>query len=513
MDGLDECDDRQTLLEIFAANVSKLPTNFRFLLTARPEDDILQYLQGLDCVHVMRMDESTTKDVTNEDIEKFIRHKLQKVSFKLDRRWPNGSWVAKLVESSDCLFLWASTACSFIKPSGNEISEPAEQFDALISDRGIIGNLNELYQKVLEHKFSNKVGYDKRLSNFKTLMKKILAARVPLSRAALDVIFNAESMSEITEKILPHLGAFLTGTDERTAPIQFLHFSFKEFLTDAKRGKQFFVGDAHSANHEFALASLRIMNTLKPDICSLEDHMALNPQISDIQQCVDNWEAIVYACCFWEAHLEASDALMADDIQSFLVEFLPVHVLHWIEALSLANQLSVASTSMDSMSAFLKLSIENWQNHLKLAGDVKRMVIAFYPLVSKHCLQIYHSAMLFTPRNTELFKQYGRNNPLLYELLHPPSEWQALLCTMDEHTNSVTSVVFSPQGDRLASCSRDETIRLWYSQTGKQFGEAMMGHTDSVISVVFSPTGDTPIYTPIEKLPKSVTGPGCVKHY
>ncbi|KIJ36863.1 hypothetical protein M422DRAFT_111641, partial [Sphaerobolus stellatus SS14] len=486
MDAFDECDNREEFLEIFAANVSKLPDNFRFLLTARPEDDILQCLQALDCVHVMRMDESTSKGSTNEDIEKFIRHELQRVSFKLDRRWPNGSWVTKLVESSDGLFLWASTACSFIKPSRNEISEPAEQFNALVSDRGIIGNIDELYQKVLERKFHNRVGYDKRLSNFKTLMKKILAAKVPLSWAALNDIFNSESISEITEEILPHLGAFLTGTDEMTSPIQFLHFSFKEFLTNPTRGKQFYVGeDAHSANYEFALASLRLMNSLKADICSLRDPMTLNPPTEEIQRHIHNWESIAYACRFWEVHLEESDVPIADDIQ--VIEFLSVHVLHWIEALSLANQLSVASTSMDSIS---KVSVENWKNHLKLAADVKRMVIAFHPLVSKHCLQIYHSAMLFIPRNTELFKQYSRNNPLPYELLYPPSEWQALLCTMEGHSDVVTSVVFSPHGDRLASCSLDGTVRFWDSQTGKQIGEAMTGHTNWVNSVVFSPQGD-----------------------
>ncbi|KIJ33788.1 hypothetical protein M422DRAFT_264252 [Sphaerobolus stellatus SS14] len=468
MNALDECDDWKQLLEIFAAKMSKLPHNFRFLLTARPEDDILKRLQILDCVHVMRMDECTDKSSTNEDIERFIWNELQTVSSKLDRQWPNGSWVARLAESSGSLFLWASTACSFIKPSARNISAPVRQFNALVSNRGIIGDIDDLYQKVLGLKFSNQVVHEEILSNFKTLMKKILAAKIPLSRAALNVIFNDKSISEITEEILPHLGAFLTGTDEMTSLIQFHHFSFKEFLTDARRGKQFFIGeDTHSVNHEFALASLKIMNALKPDICSLMDPMALNPQTGEIQQCMDNWEAVVYACCcFWAVHLEASDVPMAADTQA-------------------------TSTSMNSLSAFLKkVSVGNWQNYLKLTVDVKRMLMVFHPLVSEHSLQIYHSAILFTPRNTELFKQYGWDNPLPHELLYPPSDWQALLCIMMGHTASVNSVVFSPQDDCLASCSYDGTVCLWDSQTGKQIGEAMTGHTGSVYSVVFTPQGD-----------------------
>ncbi|KIJ31047.1 hypothetical protein M422DRAFT_267367 [Sphaerobolus stellatus SS14] len=466
MDALDECDDWEQLLEIFAANVSKLPHNFRFLLTARPEDDILKHLQILDCVHIMQMDECTDKSSTNEDIERFIRNELQTVSSKLDRQWPNDSWVAKLAESSGGLFLWASTACSFIKLSAKNISAPVIQFNALVSNRGIIGDIDDLYQKVLGLKFSNQVDHEEILPNFKTLMKKILVAKVPLSRAALNDIFNYESISEITEEILPHLGAFLTGTDEMTSPIQFLHFSFKEFLTDT-RGKQFFIGeDTHSVNHEFALASLKIMNALKPDICSLMDPMALNLQMGEIQRCMDNWEVVVYAFSFGAVHLEASDVPMADDIQA-------------------------TSTSMNSLSASLKkVSVGNWQNYLKLTVDVKRMLMVVHPLVSEHSLQIYHSAILFTPRNTELFKQYGWDNPLPHELLYPPSDWQGLLCIMMGHTALVNSVVFSPQDDCLASCSDDGTVRLWDLQMGNQIREAMTGHTGLVNSVVFSPQSD-----------------------
>jgi len=60
---------------------------------------------------------------------------------------------------------------------------------------------------------------------------------------------------------------------------------------------------------------------------------------------------------------------------------------------------------------------------------------------------------------------------------------------MDGHTDLVLSVVFSPDGNRLASCSFDKTVRLWDAHTGVAIGDPMDGHTDSVLYVIFSPDG------------------------
>src|SRR5262249_15432550 len=57
------------------------------------------------------------------------------------------------------------------------------------------------------------------------------------------------------------------------------------------------------------------------------------------------------------------------------------------------------------------------------------------------------------------------------------------------HENSVTSVVFSPNGATLASGSADGTIILWDIATGKPIGSTLAGHTRSVQTVVFSPDG------------------------
>jgi eukaryotic-like serine/threonine-protein kinase len=74
-------------------------------------------------------------------------------------------------------------------------------------------------------------------------------------------------------------------------------------------------------------------------------------------------------------------------------------------------------------------------------------------------------------------------------------EWHYLsrLChsealTFKGHAGWVASVAFSPDGQRLASGSADQTVKIWDSANGREL-LALKGHTDVVTSVAFSPDG------------------------
>ncbi|KAG1798246.1 uncharacterized protein HD556DRAFT_229452 [Suillus plorans] len=57
---------------------------------------------------------------------------------------------------------------------------------------------------------------------------------------------------------------------------------------------------------------------------------------------------------------------------------------------------------------------------------------------------------------------------------------------MQSDTDAVLSVSFSSDGTRIASGSRDHTVRLWNAATGQPLGEPLKGHTGAVS---FSPDG------------------------
>jgi WD40 repeat protein/tetratricopeptide (TPR) repeat protein len=63
------------------------------------------------------------------------------------------------------------------------------------------------------------------------------------------------------------------------------------------------------------------------------------------------------------------------------------------------------------------------------------------------------------------------------------------LLTLRGHTDAVAGVCFSPDGNRLASASADQTVKVWDAQTGQQLLD-LKGHADAVTGVCFSPDGN-----------------------
>ncbi len=62
------------------------------------------------------------------------------------------------------------------------------------------------------------------------------------------------------------------------------------------------------------------------------------------------------------------------------------------------------------------------------------------------------------------------------------------ISTLTGHSDDVESVAFHPDGEILASGSYDRTIKLWQLSTGKKI-RTLRGHSEDIESVAFSPNG------------------------
>ncbi|MEH2014569.1 WD40 repeat domain-containing protein, partial [Nostoc sp.] len=93
------------------------------------------------------------------------------------------------------------------------------------------------------------------------------------------------------------------------------------------------------------------------------------------------------------------------------------------------------------------------------------------------------SSVVFSPDGQRLASASGDNTIKLWDAATGKP-----LQTLSGHSSWVNSVVFSPDGQRLASASDDKTIKLWDAATGKPL-QTLSGHSSWVNSVVFSPDG------------------------
>jgi WD40 repeat protein len=74
-------------------------------------------------------------------------------------------------------------------------------------------------------------------------------------------------------------------------------------------------------------------------------------------------------------------------------------------------------------------------------------------------------------------------------VLSPPSGFK-LRCTLQGHSDIITQIAWSTDGKKLASASKDHTIRLWNTETG-ELVSVLEGHTDIVLGIAWAPDGET----------------------
>jgi hypothetical protein len=354
IDGLDESGNRaarEVLLKIIRDGMHALPSNFRVLVTSRPEPDIHEALTGKPHICRKHMD-SIGKKENEADITLYIRRQLVDVT-ALELEWPNQEWCRLLLQSSDGLFQWASTACSAIK-EGKGALHPTERLTRFIaSARGLDG----LYSEILGQAFDSSDSED--MFRFTSIMGRVLAAKEPLSVTSLSQLHSENEQLDIVELVMRPLASLLSGVTRADIAVRPLHASFSDFLMNKERSGQFYV-DPASQHRNLALASWRVMKAkFRFNICELETSYLKNQDVPDLENRVTKHIPAhqSYACRFWEDH--AREIIFKSTEVQILKVFLHEHFLHWLEALSLIGQLSSASSALESSSKWIKVIFLN----------------------------------------------------------------------------------------------------------------------------------------------------------
>jgi WD40 repeat protein len=133
---------------------------------------------------------------------------------------------------------------------------------------------------------------------------------------------------------------------------------------------------------------------------------------------------------------------------------------------------------------FQKVSQTEVENVLAFVNDGSAFVRYFGMAMARSAPHIYISALPFAPSTSLIAKHYLGLFPHTLSLERGQlSRWPSLEMTIRAHDESIDVVTFSPDGQRIASGSRDHTICVWDATTGEIVAGPFTGHTNGVKSI------------------------------
>ncbi|KAJ5908983.1 hypothetical protein N7495_001665 [Penicillium taxi] len=480
IDALDECDgddDIKLILHLLFKLQEIKSIRLRVILTSRPELPIRYGFQE-EKNHQDLVLQEVPAPVIERDIRLFLQYKLKVIQHekKLPSDWPGNDNIDKLVQMAVPLFIFAATACRFIKDG----LHPQKQLQKYL-DIGITSatQMEKTYRPILDQLIRND---EEILQEFQEIVGVIILLATPLSVTSLALLLQ-KSSHELND-LLGFLSSVLNLPSDTNTPVSILHLSFRDFLLSTESDFRINKNDTH---RKIASNCLRIMETrLSHNICDLASYgqecRDIDPQIIQQRLPAD----LQYSCYYWVHHLKQSQGGISEwEVLSFLKK----RFLYWLEALALMGNISEAVTMIKTLESSIWKKLDP-----ALSGflyDARRFTLQNAYLAGIAPLQLYCSGLAFAPTQSVIKETFLSEIPNQIQPLPAVKDsWSLSLQTLEGHSDSVTSVAFSPDGLTLASGSWDNTIKLWDTATGTQ-RQTLEDHSHFVVSVAFSPDGLT----------------------
>ena len=363
VDALDECEgdnNIRTILKLLAEARSLKTVRLRVFLTSRPEVPIRHGIQHIpQAEHQDFILQNIPLAIVNHDIYLFLEYNLRSIrqEWTFGADWPGEVVLRQLVLYACGLFIWAATACRFIR-EGKRFAH--RRLDTILkgSSSAITApekHLNEIYLAVLKHSISSEYS-DEEKEEVCDLLKHTLGSIVvllsPLSASSLSRLLHLPT--EDVDRTFEDLHAILDIPEDSTCLLRLHHPSFRDFLLNKDRCGEFWV-DEKEAHQNLATGCIQLMSQiLKKDICEVHapGSQASQVESSWVERCLP--PEVQYACLYWVYHLQRSGSQVHDGEEAH--QFLQAHLLHWLETLGWMGKASEGIQAILSLEAYVPVN-------------------------------------------------------------------------------------------------------------------------------------------------------------
>ncbi|KAF8679983.1 WD40 repeat-like protein [Rhizoctonia solani] len=465
IDALDECENEESVghvLDLLLSTEYTLPV--RYIVSSRPEKEITRRMEKRGDANddprlvLYELDVSSA----GSDIDLYMRYELQGVPLTNDQ-------ISEIVERCGSFFIYASTACRYIKQA-YEIDEVNDALGVLMDSTVIPMEQDD--KNVIDHFH----------------------------------VVGLKSPEQVDGLLKPLRSVLNVGKENNL--VTPLHASFPDFMLSEDRSKDLCCerGRRHA---EMAKVSLELISKAKPqfNICGLPSSHLLDSEVEDLDVRISNSIAkgLPYACQHWPTHL--GFAGHQDKFVGLVHDFFSSRLLLWMEIMNLTKQIHYGTAMIQSVKKWcsvglcayciLHADIHNIQEQkapeglIKLVHDASQFVTVYanHP-VSLSTPHIYVSMLPFWPPCRPVSAAYM---PRTIGVIEPKGtaiarRRLALIATWKVSTWLIKSICLSADGRRLVAPT-ENSIEVYDTSTGESISSLTIERATGVHSVAISPDG------------------------
>ncbi|KAG2162003.1 hypothetical protein JADG_001742 [Aureobasidium aubasidani] len=503
IDALDECDRQDDItdtLRIICGCRGLDHARLRIIITSRPETAIRLGFEDMpQRLHWTFSLDDVSHKIVNADLSVFFNHWLNYVRRKhggLSSGWPGADSVTSLVARCGGLFIYASTLSQFLlqnpKVCHGRLNLIMEEYQ--VSSNNYLEPLDRMYLTILRVSADDTSALSDHESetlqeHFNHVVGSIVVLQDGISAEALALLLRMPMMNVVG--ILHNLQLVIRYFQDGRA-IRLLHESFREFITDSKRCTELRFHVEPERAHEKLLDDCleTLKDHLKQDMCNARDPAATieEVQLNAASQRCQLLPHVQYACSNWLEHGQKSGLDLGNHER--LSEFFYTQFLHWIEAMcwmgKLAKAVEYVLTLLESPTLECRLK--------RFLQDAKRFLVLHGGTIAVYPLQIYSSALIFSPQNSLVRREFSLKTSDWLTRHHPArGEWD--LSFFESHGSFPTA--FSSNGILLAFTTvagwPECDLQVWNVDRGTLVYS--MRVSAGLSSVAFNPTASHVVFS------------------